>query len=154
MDEYLLIVDTGSYSGNFEREMCAWVTGQTGECGVGSELANEAHEGPDSMSPALAEWCEENVDHKPDEHGCHRPCAISPTPGWTNNGMGKHTKVSSTSPMKCSAYQSVEIYFSSLPPVEIRRELIARANSFHIKVDAVRFARRTTTMTEYLKDLP
>ena len=34
-----LIIDTNSYSGNFEREMCAYVTGQYGECGVGKDLA-------------------------------------------------------------------------------------------------------------------
>jgi hypothetical protein len=32
---WLFIVDTDSYAGNFERCMCAYMTGQIGECEVG-----------------------------------------------------------------------------------------------------------------------
>lgn len=35
--KYSFIIDTNSYAGNFEREMCAYLTGQVGDCGVGDE---------------------------------------------------------------------------------------------------------------------
>lgn len=77
------IVDTNTYSGNFERPLCAWMTGTYGECGVG-EMAAEAFakEFPDNPF-------ENMVMRVPDEHGCHRPVSIYPTPGWFNAG-GKH----------------------------------------------------------------
>ncbi|KKK83825.1 hypothetical protein LCGC14_2789530, partial [marine sediment metagenome] len=34
-DSWIFIIDTDSYAGNFEREMCAYITGRVGECGVG-----------------------------------------------------------------------------------------------------------------------
>ena len=36
-NSYTIIIDTDEYSGNFEREMCAYCTGQVGECEVGEE---------------------------------------------------------------------------------------------------------------------
>lgn len=33
--EYSLIVETNRYVGSFEREMCAFMTGHIGDCGVG-----------------------------------------------------------------------------------------------------------------------
>jgi hypothetical protein len=38
---YIFVVDTEEYAGNFEREMCAYATGMTGECGVGYEGAKQ-----------------------------------------------------------------------------------------------------------------
>jgi len=84
-DRWLFVVDTDHYAGNFERELCAFVTGQYGECEVGIETAEEARK---SMPPELAEEFEVGVEHVPDEHGCSRPVTIYPTPGWFNNGLG------------------------------------------------------------------
>lgn len=69
-DRYLFVIDTDRYAGNFERERCAYVTGQIGDCGVGKENAEIARQ------------------EVPDEHGCARPVSIFPTPGWFNHGMG------------------------------------------------------------------
>ena len=80
-----LIVDTDQYSGNFEREMCAWVTGQIGECGAGIEEAEEQKELIVHLN-----WWEENIYDVPDEHSTYRPCAIEITPGYFNNGSGLH----------------------------------------------------------------
>ncbi len=38
-DHYLFVIDTDTYAGSFEREICAYVTGQIGECEVGKEEA-------------------------------------------------------------------------------------------------------------------
>lgn len=35
-----VIIATDCYAGNFERELCAFITGAVGECGVGREYAN------------------------------------------------------------------------------------------------------------------
>jgi hypothetical protein len=86
MPDYLLIADTEMYAGNFERPMCAWATGQIGECGVGKELAELSLE---DMTPELREWCDDNIYGKPDDHGTNRPVSISPTPGWFNTS-GNH----------------------------------------------------------------
>jgi hypothetical protein len=41
-ERLLFVVDTDTYAGNFEREMCAYITGQVGECEVGEEIAKAA----------------------------------------------------------------------------------------------------------------
>lgn len=71
----LFVIDTDQYSGNFERNMCAFLTGIVGDCGVGSEKANNYPE-------------VEGVLQQPNEHGTMRPCAIYETPGYYNNGLG------------------------------------------------------------------
>ena len=75
-----IVVDTNKYSGNFEREMCAFATAQVGECGVGEDEVDEAHQ--------YASWWETHIQQVDD--GCWRPVAISPTPGFINDGMGGH----------------------------------------------------------------
>jgi|SRR5581483_1604928 len=78
--EYIFVVDTDSYAGNFERELCAYMTGVLGECGVGQE-AVELYE-KDGHEPL-----EDLVGQEPDDHGCRRPVKLMPTPGWFNSGM-------------------------------------------------------------------
>ena len=89
----VVAIDTNEYSGNFEREMCAFITGQIGECGVGDHLIVEAREelAEDTFNNTL-EWIEEHIVQESDDNGCYRPCSIWPTPGWYNNGMGGHYK--------------------------------------------------------------
>ncbi len=86
-DLWTFIVDTDKYSGNFEREMCAFMTGRVGECGCGDDLAalffEETGNNPDEpheVNPHIVE--------QPDDHGCYRPCSIHPTPGFFNDGFG------------------------------------------------------------------
>jgi len=85
---YTFVIDTEQYAGNFERQMCAYVTGQIGACGVGDEEAKqyktETHKQPLS-------FIEERVDDN-DDSPCMRPVKIYPTPGWFNHGMGGHFK--------------------------------------------------------------
>lgn len=71
---YLFVIDTEDYAGNFEREMCAYLTGRVGECLVGRDMAELFTE-----ETGLEAF--ENVFDLPDEHGCHRPAAIHVTPG-------------------------------------------------------------------------
>lgn len=66
VDHYFIFaIQTEEYSGNFERELCAYLTGDIGECGVGEEYAKRHEE----------EFSNEHYDtlQMPDEHGCYRP---------------------------------------------------------------------------------
>jgi len=83
----IFCVDTDTYAGGFERELCAYMTGVTGECGVGEEAQKLYEE--DGHEPL-----EDLLEQVPDEHGCHRPVAIQPTPGWFNDGVGHHYRES------------------------------------------------------------
>lgn len=122
---YLFVVDTESYSGNFEREMIAWVTGQIGECGVGEENIDP------NMPADLLEWCKDCVLSQPSDRGCNRPAAIWPTPGWYNDGWGGHLPVTNESPpRRFTAYQSVVCPMDALPPKAIFDALTERAKLF------------------------
>ncbi len=78
---WLFIIDTEDYAGNFERDLCAYITGRVGECGVGDEEAKlfEEETGFEGF---------DNVVEEADERGCYRPASIYPTIGWFNNGFG------------------------------------------------------------------
>jgi hypothetical protein len=65
-----LIIKTNSYTGNFERDICAYLTGVVGECEVGDEFVNVLPNKPDFES---------NIMQVPDDHGCHRPVSIANT---------------------------------------------------------------------------
>lgn len=43
-DYFLFVIDTDAYAGNFEREMCAYMTGHVGDCAVGDDKAKMYHE--------------------------------------------------------------------------------------------------------------
>ena len=80
---FILCIDTNSYAGNFGREMCAYATGTVGDCEVGDREATaylDKYEEPLETLPM------------PDEHGCYRPVAIQPTPGYVNDGVGHDYK--------------------------------------------------------------
>lgn len=78
---WIFAIDTEDYAGNFERELCAYLTGRTGDCEVGDDLAKLF-----SQETGLEPF--ENVTQEADEHGCYRPVTIYPTPGWFGNGLG------------------------------------------------------------------
>ncbi len=81
---WLFVIDTEDYAGNFERDLCAFITGRVGECGVGDDYAEMFTEEVKNMGDEPFA----NVIDEGDEHGCYRPCSIYPTPGWYNDGMG------------------------------------------------------------------
>lgn len=88
MKRWIFVIDTEQYAGNFEREMCAYITGVTGECGVGEDFANLYLKETGEEESRFIELLEQVSD----DHGCHRPCVIYPTPGWFNHGHGEHFK--------------------------------------------------------------
>lgn len=146
---YIFIIDTTEYSGNFERELTAWCTGQIGECGAGGE---EAAAFEKEVDPNLLKYFEDSVVQWPDDHGCCRPATIQPTPGFWNDGMGDHwaddmwgseevlakweakkkergySHIGDIS--RCPAYQSVGILFDKMPSQEILDSMMQRSLSF------------------------
>ncbi|MFA5207401.1 MAG: hypothetical protein WC428_01975 [Candidatus Paceibacterota bacterium] len=63
------IVKTDAYAGNFEREMCAYMTGQIGECEVGKSYV-------DQEEKSLLDKLFHNILSLPDDNGCYRPVSI------------------------------------------------------------------------------
>jgi hypothetical protein len=124
--QWSVVIDTDSYSGNFEREMVAFITGYETPRGdkfvypirraFGFEsrcygaVWDEADENPFVLLfiPWPGNWGEE-LAH------------ICPTPGYGNNGRGEHCQV--TTPAQKTrypypAFQSVQIRCSEKPSAE------------------------------------
>lgn len=123
---WIFVIDTDQYAGNFEREMTAYITGQVGECEVGSDMfeyyiAETGDKDKEKFSELL--------EHRADDHGCHRPCTIYSTPGWFNNGSGEHFKETKKS-NKYPAYLSVAIFFYEKPSAKIISFMKERAKRF------------------------
>lgn len=127
-DLYLYVIDTDSYAGAFEREMCAFITGIFGECNVGEEMAKAAIE--ELTSEELA-WMESNVYAEPDDSGCFRPVSTFPNPRWYNID-GKHFRFADKMPEGkfYPSYASVAIFFGTMPPKPIRELLEKRAREY------------------------
>ena len=131
-DGYVVIIDTDKYAGNFEREMCAFITGQIGECGVGDVEQSTALNELDSES---IEWFQDNVAQMGDEHGCARPATIHATPGRP-------------------AYNSVGIYLYSRLPVNITNVIKKRATEFAKGKDIEIEGFRLKHFTSHTEDIP
>lgn len=79
---FVFVVDTDHYAGSFQRELCAFVTGTIGECGVGKEDKKLFEQDFPDENPF-----ENSIDQCMDMYGCHRPVVIWSTPGWFNWGI-------------------------------------------------------------------
>ena len=71
------------YSGSFEREMCAYITGHIGECGVGYSFVDKKY--TKLFKPYILQIDEQNS-------GCKRPVKIYPNPKYSNNSDSKLIK--------------------------------------------------------------
>jgi hypothetical protein len=119
---YIFIVDTDQYSGNFEREMCAFMTGAVGQCGVGEDEVE--------MYEANGQFMElsEKTQNEPDDNGCFRPASIWPTPNRWNDGDGNMFDGDPTG--KFRAYESVAVFFCQRPTSEEIAFMKQRAHDF------------------------
>lgn len=78
MENYSIVIKTNQYAGNFERELCAHLTGIVGECEVGEEYVDEE----------IAEIFEQSIDTPADDNGTRRPVGLgSPNEGATSNDV-------------------------------------------------------------------
>jgi hypothetical protein len=87
---WFFVIDTQNYAGNFERQMCAYMTGIVGDCDVGDDEAKIFNH-----DLAISSTAYTNEKHpfqfifkQPDEYGCRRPVTIFPTPDLFNDGLG------------------------------------------------------------------
>ena len=157
---YEFIIDTEQYSGNFERELCAYMTGQIGGCEKGLEDAEIARQ---EIPEDILLWLQMHITRDDDDNDCHcfRPVAIAQTPGWFNDGIGNHwregadpalvkAKFEETvlqsyqrrndpdmgsrlaeGPDHFGAYLSVSIHLLRIPPESILTLLMQRARDFN-----------------------
>ena len=125
MSTYHFIVDTEQYAGNWERELCAYITGLLGDCGVGSDMSVLAMQEIDAET---ALWFEGHVEQDSDDHGCRRPVKLHPTPGWYNDGNGNHHRGHAKG--RYPAYLSIAITLDELPTPEVFELMTQRAHAF------------------------
>jgi len=100
---YGFVIDTDTYAGNFEREMCAYMTGMIGDCGVGDEYVDFE----------IQDMFHDNVKSVADDSGCYRPVTIY----LDRDGKG---------------YNSVLIYFRRMPTSQQITMLKDRAFQFAV----------------------
>lgn len=75
--KFAVVIKTDSYAGNFEREMCAHLTGCVGECEVGKDYVDE-----------IIKEKFNNVRDEADDNGCYRPVALGcDINGFTNQDV-------------------------------------------------------------------
>jgi hypothetical protein len=106
--KYIFIIDTDSYAGNFERDMCAYVTGVVGHCGVGEEFAEMYNEDIKEEESVFLDY----LEFRSDDRGCARPTKCWPTEGWLCVGDKAVRKEDWNQAEADSAYQkeSADIY--------------------------------------------
>lgn len=75
---WIFLIDTDSYAGNFEREMCAYMTGRIGDCGVGDEMVERYCKDMGIHSDSEPNL---HIVDMPDDRGCSRPASCWVTPG-------------------------------------------------------------------------
>jgi hypothetical protein len=134
-EQLIFVVHTDSYSGNFEREMTAFITGQIGDCGVGD---NEADMFLEDLGEDMKEAFAAIIDQVPDEEHaeCCRPTVIWPTPDRYNNGSGGHFDMKDFDPETSwlgrphPAYESVAIFFTAKPTAEMIELMKSRAQLY------------------------
>ena len=145
---YIFVVDTDQYSGNFERQMTAYVTGCFGDCGVGDEHAKMFK---NEVDAELAKRLKEIVVSISDEKGCWRPASIYSTPEFFNDGFGNawpdekwgSQEVIDAFKSACKeydhdeeelkrhpSYQSVAIFLRKIPDDDLLELMVERAKSF------------------------
>lgn len=126
-DVVIFIIDTNSYSGNFERQMAAYIIAHSEDCGVGSEESDIAEK---ELTEEEFDWFEENMRCIDSEHG-YRFCTIWSTPNRYNDGMGKHYDEPVKKGHKAfPAYESVAIFLQEYPPENILKLMKNRATKY------------------------
>lgn len=126
--KYLFVVDTDKYSGNFEDELCAYMTGKMREWGHGEEFVSRYEK---ECPPSVQEWIDDGVafvvthtDDVPNE----APMIILTTPGWTNID-GEEVRTDDPSKRE-NVYLSVGIFLNDYPPNEVIEFFKQQARKF------------------------
>ena len=151
-NKYIFIIDTDSYAGNFERDMCAYLTGVVGDCGVGEEFAELYKNETNQEESIFLDY----LEHRADDHGCFRPTSIWPTKGLSD-------KITCSTCSRRAPNNSVAIFFEKKPTkalimlmkeradkfVEAKRQLGASyEKDFKLTIYGFRLVKETITSTE------
>lgn len=126
---YAFIVDTEDYSGNFERSMFAYLTGEPYEYYHKNSEAY-AEQAQKELPDTVKNFIQTNLDFQLDDTDdvpTHKNFQIWPTPGWSNDGNGNYTKVGPKGKVLYPAYLSVAIFFTEIPPKNVLDTLADRA---------------------------
>ena len=128
---WAFVVDTDSYAGNFERELSCFVVGRCDEYGdhrggAYKEMYEKDFVGEDPFEDLV----EDRVDDHGDDAIGRAPMALAPTPGYSNDGSGKISKVEPGAKPKLAAYNSVAIFLSRKPTDEELLILVERSKKF------------------------
>ncbi len=107
---YLFIIDTDSYSGNFERELCAYVTGHWDQDTHGRSQAEKFTEEEGEPNPF-----EDYIECCSDEYGRLTPQCLEATPKELH--VANH-------------YSSVGVFFNKKPTPELISILKRRSYKF------------------------
>ena len=127
---FTVIIDTDKYSGNFEREMCAYITGVLGICEIGEKESDIALE---ELDQETIYWFNNNTIQMSDDGSNLRPCAIRPTPGWFNDGMGNNWKIGANNEeVRQKKIKTVQKYYESR--IKSTEDLIANGE-LHLEND-------------------
>lgn len=107
---HALVIDTDAYAGNFEREMCSWITGFEGEYYPGGieYIVNTAQEQLGKTSRHI----------------------IDLMGGVNDDEFGRCEVVMTNSPGQTRDYHSVAILFERKPSKELLQLMAERARSF------------------------
>ena len=117
-ERFVFVIDTDKYAGNFERETCAYVTGQLGECEVGEDEADLFEQAVSlGVIDANLEKEIENKILQVDDEGIFRPVEV-----WST----EQSRVDE-SPYP---YNSVGIFFKQQPSKELIEFMKKRAQEF------------------------
>ena len=140
--EYTLAIDTDSYSGNFERQMFAFIFGipDTNDGGT-RDLSHymDAAKAAGVSKKLRNDYPYELLDTRmndPGDDGYHRAyVTICPTPGYFNDGKGEHYADTEENRKKVGAkrhpaFQSVAIFLSELPTDKELAYIKERAQAF------------------------
>lgn len=122
---WLFVIDTENYAGNFERELASYCTGWKNEY-VGFVADMEDFE-DGSIHPDIVAEIEEKLCTWNDDENI---CELYPTSGWSNNGVGGHTKLKEGEVPKWPAFMSVGIRFDMEPSNFIVSMMKDRAKIF------------------------
>jgi len=149
--EYILVIDTDSYAGNFERQMVAFMSGIVGECERGrKEAAVFKAELPGTDLEEVV------ISVRNEDDGAWRPASIYPSPRYWNDGYGNvyskevalddptavvaynkgykrqgpEAEEVTSVPRAWPAYHSVACFLSGVPDEDTINLLVGRAKRF------------------------
>lgn len=119
---YKIIIQTDSYSGNFERELGAYITGMSEYRGE-----SEAENANDNMSRKSLDEIEESITTGEGDEIFN----ICPNPNYWNDGYGNIKKLKVGEENKSfPAYMGIEIFFNDVLSQNTISEMKERAEEY------------------------